>query len=210
MSPDTDCLCCPSVQDFWTSALPAGIPDTPLFHLERSSGELCWRSPGGGELSRTPVGLSCPIQAGGAVPREGTAPFPQIRWKSKVFPCQTCPLCLQNSVRRAGRGLGKARVHRTSPTHIFFQLPRTSEGSDPSQGEEANRWHCAVSAGAQPSWRPEEGCPNAGKALHFRGVSPHAEVQRVSPWRKLHALHLPVQSTVQGRCVCAQPWDITC
>lgn len=44
-----------------------------------------------------------------------------------MFPCQTCPLCLQNSVRTAGRGLGKARVHRTSPTHTFLQLPRTSE-----------------------------------------------------------------------------------
>lgn len=106
--------------------------------------------------------------------------------------------------------LGESRGARNFFSLRFLRFPRTFEGSDPSQGEEANRWHCAVSGGAQPFWRPGMGCPNAGKALHFGEVSPHAEAQ-AKPHRGEGptALHLPLaQGTVQSRYVCTQPWDI--
>ena len=77
--------------------------------------------------------------------------------------------------------MGKPGAHITIFSPSFLPFPRTFEGFAPSRGEEANRWHCAVSGGAQPCWRPDTGCPNAGKALHFREVSPHAKAEAKSP-----------------------------
>lgn len=52
------------------------------------------------------------------------------------------------------------------------------------------------------------GCLVAGKALHFREVSPLAEAQAKS---HRPSLHLPAaQSTVQSRYICTRPWDVIC
>lgn len=92
------------------------------------------------------------------------------------------PSCLPAEVSEKGRQkLGESQgAHNVPPTHTFLRFPRTFEGSDPWQCEEANRWHCAVSGGTRPLRRPGMGCPNAGKSVHFREVSPHAEAQAKS------------------------------
>lgn len=56
------------------------------------------------------------------------------------------------------------------------------------------------------------GCPNAGKALHFREVSPHAEAPAESH-RGESPMALPLalaHSNVQSRFVPTQLWDIFC
>lgn len=74
------------------------------------------------------MGLSCqsPTKAGGSGPRGGQSHSPAHTQcqasdgKAKCSPCQTHHACLQKSVRRAGRSLGKARVHITFPPHTLF------------------------------------------------------------------------------------------
>lgn len=135
------------------------------------------------------MGLSCqsPVKAGGAVPQPCSHTMPGIRGKSKVFPLPD-PSSLPAGVGEKGRQkLGEIQgAYNFFSPPTFLRFPRTLEGSDPSQGEEANRWHCAVSGGAQPFWRPGMACLNAGKALRSREVSAPAEAQSLTgeraPW----------------------------
>lgn len=76
---------------------------------------------------------------------------------------------------------GETRSARSIFFLCFLPFPRTFSGFAPSQGEEANRWHCDVSGGARPCWRPGTLCLNAGKGL-WGTLSPCKRRCAVSPW----------------------------
>lgn len=144
-----------------------------------------------------------------AAPRPPSHATPGIRWKSKVFTPPDPSSRLQKLEGRAGSSLGKPAVHvMYSFPPLFSPVSQDFRGFffASSQGEEANRWHCAVSGGAQPCWRPGAGCPSAGKALRFGGsFSPRGGTGKVSPWPFGHPEMLLLLCTMRNGYVCTRP-----
>lgn len=142
-----------------------------------------------------------------AAPRPPSHATPSIRWKAKCLRCQTHHLCLQNLERRPGSSLGKPGAQVMVSPPPFSPVSQDFRGFCSIAGEEANRWHCAVSGGAQPCWRPGRGSRMLEKHC-TAGKFPRAGAQEKSPRGPASTLSCCFGPNHDAKRVCTQPQDI--
>lgn len=203
----TDCLCCPSVQAFWTSALPAGSPDKfPISTWKRTLGSCA-----GGALVVVVVNypgsqgteLSPPQYGWGSRAREGSShTMPGIRWKSKLFPLPDPSLPAEADEKgRLGESQG---AQNFPPPTLLSDFP----------GFLRVLIHCRVRKPIDGTVLfLEEPSLSGGQGWDARMLEKPCTSEKCRSTKSHRgegsmALHLPIaQSTVQGRDICAQLWD---